>query len=82
MNGYGRAIGPMRAVTNSGDFLNRQNYICGGPNQTTKGSMISKCDKTKIPSSTTNVKFVPDSSDYIRFKKQMAMNHLYNDNSL
>jgi hypothetical protein len=34
-----------------------------------------------IPSSTCNVKFVYDSSDYIRFKKDQAVNRNYNDRS-
>lgn len=34
-----------------------------------------------IPSSTCNVKFVYDSSDYIRFKKNQAVNKNYNDRS-
>lgn len=32
-----------------------------------------------IPASTCNVKYVYDSSNYIRFKKQQAMNRNYND---
>ena len=34
-----------------------------------------------IPSSTCNVKYVYDSSDYIRFKKNQAVNRNYNDRS-
>lgn len=34
-----------------------------------------------IPSSTCNVKFVYDGSDYIRFKKDQAVNRNYNDRS-
>lgn len=34
-----------------------------------------------VPSSTCNVKFVYDSSDYTRFLKQQAMNKNYNDRS-
>jgi len=33
----------------------------------------------KVPSSTCNVKYVYDSSDYIRFKKNQAVNRNYND---
>ena len=75
-NGHKRVITPFRAVNNLGDFLGRQNYACGGPKQ-----MTFTCDNTGVPSSSTNVKFVPDSSDYIRFKKQQAMNLNYNDSS-
>ena len=35
----------------------------------------------EIPSSTCNVKFVYDGSDYIRFKKDQAVNKNYNDRS-
>jgi hypothetical protein len=34
-----------------------------------------------VPSSTCNVKFVYDGSDYIKFKKDQAMNRNYNDRS-
>lgn len=34
-----------------------------------------------VPSSTCNVKFVYDGSDYIRFRKNQAMNRNYNDRS-
>jgi hypothetical protein len=88
VNGYERITTPFRAVNNSGDFLGRVNYICGGPNQVNAsypgwksriGSIISQCDNTNIPSSTCNVKFVADSSDYSRFKREQAQNYTYND---
>ena len=91
VNGRGRVTTPFRAVTNLGDFLGRQDYICGGSNQVNAskpgwksriGSIISHCDGTGIPSSTCNVKFVSDSSDYITYKKQRAIGHTYNDNSM
>jgi hypothetical protein len=87
-NNKNRIITPFRAVNNLGDFLGRQNYNCGGPNQvnvTYPGRMsnprkaISSCDGSGVPSSSCNPRFVPDSSDYIRFKKQTAMNKNYND---
>ena len=90
VNSINRVITPFRAVTNLGDFLSRKNYSCGGPNPTnaTKpgyksciGNLINVCDGTGIPASSTNVKFVPDSSDYITFKRQQAINRLYNDKS-
>jgi hypothetical protein len=34
-----------------------------------------------IPSSTCNVKFVYDGSDYTKFKKDQAVNRNYNDRS-
>lgn len=85
-----RKITPFRAINNSGDYLNRQNYFCGGSNPTHLhkggirhrfGSMISNCDTTGIEAAHCNVKFVPDSSDYTKFKKQTAINNNYNDNS-
>lgn len=90
VNGYKSKTTPFRAVGNLGDFLSRKNYGCGGPNPTnaTKpgygrniGNMLNNCDGTGIPASATNVKFVPDSSDYTTFKKRQAMNRLYNDKS-
>ena len=88
VNGKNRVTTPFRAVNNLGDFLGRQNYVCGGPNQVNAskpgwkghiGSIMSQCDGTGIPSSTCNVRFVPDSSDYIKFKKYRAMNQNYNE---
>jgi len=87
-NGQGRITTPFRAVNNSGDFLGRVNYVCGGPNQVSAnkpgwkghiGSIINSCDTTGVPSSTCNVKFVADSSDYVTFKRQQALNRNYND---
>lgn len=86
VEGQARVITPFRAVNNLGDFLSRTNYVCGGPNQVNKskpgmriGSIISACDSTGVEGYSGNPKFVPDSSDYIRFKKQQAMNRNYND---
>jgi hypothetical protein len=90
VNGRKRVTTPFRAVNNLGDFLGRNNYVCGGPNQVNKtfpgrqgpiGSIISQCDGTGIPSSTCNVRYVPDSSDYIRYKKLRSTNRNYNDKS-
>jgi hypothetical protein len=83
-----RVITPFRAVNNLGDLLGRQNYVCGGPNQVNAskpgwkgriGSIISQCDNTGIDAAVCNTRFVPDSSDYIKFKKQQAMVRNYND---
>jgi len=88
VNGNNRIITPFRAVSNSGDFLSRTNYVCGGPNPNHLskgginlrfGSMISRCDNTGVPASSCNVKFVADSSDYTKFKRQQAYNRNYND---
>jgi hypothetical protein len=90
VNGYNRRIGPFRAVMNSGDFLSRPNYVCGGPNpannthataarQLGLGGIMNACDATKIQPSSCNVKFVADSSDYTKFRRQTACNKNYND---
>lgn len=88
VNGKKRAIGEFRAVSNTGDYLSRNNYHCGGsePSNVYKkglahrfGSMLNNCDNTGIPASSCNVKFVPDSSDYITYKKQRAVNRNFND---
>lgn len=88
VNGQSRVVTPFRAVNNLGDFLERKNYVCGGPNQVNAsrpgwknriGSIISQCDGTGVPSSTCNVKFVADSSDYTKYRKLKSANHMYND---
>ena len=88
VNGKKRITTPFRAVTNAGDFLARKDYKCGGPNPANNthvgykislGGVMNNCDQTNVPSSSCNVKFVPDSSDYTKYKRQRAMNHNYND---
>ena len=88
VNTPGRVITPFRAVNNLGDYLGRQNYVCGGSNQVNAskpgmksliGSINSQCDGTGVAASVANNRFVADSSDYIKFKKQNAMNRNYND---
>ncbi len=90
-NGHKRVITPFRAVNNAGDFLARTNYKCGGPTGMSKssigwagskiylGSKIDNCDSTGVPGASGNVKYVYDSSTYITFKRQQAINHNYND---
>jgi hypothetical protein len=87
-NGYKPSVGPFRAVNNLGDFLGRVNYSCGGPNPENASkpgygrlirSVPQQCDVTGIPPTTCNPRFVPDSSDYVRFKKLRALNQTYND---
>ena len=84
----GRKIGAFRAVNNLGDVLNRQNYSCGGPNQVNSrpgihgsdgGSIPQQCDATGVVAASCNPKFVADSSDYIKFRKQRALSQNYND---
>jgi len=90
-NNYARVTTPFRAVNNAGDFLSRKNYKCGGPTPMSKcsigwcgskiflGSQIDNCDGTGVPASSTNVKYVYDSSDYSTFRRQQAINRNYND---
>jgi hypothetical protein len=87
-NGERPRVGPFRGVNGLGDFLGRVNYSCGGPNPQNPSkpgygrlirSVPQQCDATGIPPTTCNPKFVPDSSDYIRFKKLRATNYTYND---
>ena len=90
VNGRSRVTTPFRAVNNSGDFLGRVEYTCGGPNPTNADkpgwksrirNMLSNCDGSGVPASSCNVKFVADSSDYSKFKKYRAINQLYNDST-
>ena len=90
VNNRSRVVTPFRAVNNSGDYLGRIQYNCGGVNPTNADkpgfktrirSMFQNCDRTGIPPSTTNVRFVADSSDYVTYKKNRALNQNYNDNS-
>jgi hypothetical protein len=43
------------------------------------GSITSQCDGTGVPAAACNIKYVYDSSNYTRFKKQSAMAKNYND---
>jgi len=91
VNGKNRVVTPFRAVNSLGDFLGRQNYVCGGSNTvhasrpgygTRIRSAVQQCDGTGIPATAGNSKFVPDSSDYTRYKRQRAFNLNYNDNKM
>jgi len=90
VNGKLRVTTPFRAVNNSGDFLGRIQYSCGGPNPTNADrpgwksrirNMFSNCDGSGVPASSTNTRFVADSSEYAKFKKNRAINLNYNDSS-
>jgi len=86
---YGRITTPFRAVNNAGDFLGRVDYVCGGSNINKQagysewdklmGSLINSCDSTGVPASTCNPRYVYDSSDYITYKRQRAINRNFND---
>ena len=87
INGKGRAIGTFRAVTNAGDYLSRDNYQCNAPCQVACVSGANyntkkdNCDDTGVAAWSGNPKYVYDSSDFIRFKKQQATQDNYNDNA-
>jgi hypothetical protein len=94
INTYKRAITPFRAVNNAGDYLARMNYSSGGPNQvngvkqsiagawkTSAGRVRAQDDGTNIQAASCNPKYVYDSSNYIAFRKQQAVNKNYNDTS-
>tara|TARA_A100001015_G_scaffold21905_1_gene24860 strand:- start:1287 stop:1688 length:402 start_codon:yes stop_codon:yes gene_type:complete len=78
-------LGGFRRVMNAGDYLGRVNKGCGGSNQitsrpgslvlTTKDS-ITRCN-SDIPVANTNVKYVYDSSDFIRYRREKSINKGY-----
>jgi hypothetical protein len=91
LQGKKRIVTPFRAVNNSGDILCRQAYSCGGSCQTFQnrpglhglrgrfGAIQSRCDDSGVPPSACNQHYVYDSSDYITYLKQQAVNKNYND---
>jgi len=93
VNGRKPSCTPFRLVNNAGDYLSRQNYVSGGSDQVQgrirssvygawklfAGHVQATNDGTGIPSSTCNVKYVYDGSDYTTFKKNQAINRTYND---
>ena len=87
INGNKRVIGPFRAVMNRGDYLGRVNYQCNAPCQVgcvTGANYNTKqdtCDNTGVAGWSGNSKFVCDSSDFIRYKKQQTIQYNYNDNA-
>lgn len=94
INGQKYINTPFRVVNNAGDFLIRQNYSSGGPNQvngikqsisgawrTSAGHVRAMDDGSGIPSANCNPKYVYDSSNYTTYRKQRAVNKNYNDSS-
>jgi len=88
LNNRGRVLTPFRAANNLGDFLGRKNYVSGGPNPQSAsrpgysrliGSIRENPDNTGIVGASCNPKFVADSSDYIKFKRQVATIRNFND---
>ncbi len=88
VNGRNRITSPFPAIYNRTDFLSRKNYVCNVPNpiqesrtilKSNMGSIINNCDGSGIPCANTNTKYVPDSSLYTTYKRQMVTNQNYND---
>ncbi len=85
-NGKHRVSSPFPAIYGLTDFLGRQNYICNIPNPIQKNRHITKsrmgytqnCDNTGVKGGGSNPKFVPDSSDYTKFKRLIEVNRTYN----
>ena len=84
-----RAIGGFRMVMNAGDYLSRVNAPCGGSNQVTSrpGMMVmttkdgvQQCGHEHPPVANTNVKYVYDSSDFTRYRKESSINAGYAGN--
>lgn len=80
-----------RLANNAGDPLSRKYYSCGGSCQTPQsrpqlrglkrlfGHIQDLCDGTGIEPASCNVKYVYDSSDFTKYKKNLALNQTYND---
>jgi len=91
------AIGGFRLVNNAGDYLSRVNYVSGGPNMISSrprlpvvtrkdGGQRNASDNTGIPGATCNPKYVYDASDFVKYRRQKAINYGYaglgkNDNA-
>ena len=86
----GPKIGNFRLAYNAGDPLSRVNFSSGGPNMISStgkpklhlasnrdGGQKVEPDPTGLPASTTNVKYVYDSSLFIRFKREQSINRGY-----
>ena len=73
--------GPFRTAFNLGDPLGRQNFSCGGCNQSNKdcNKVVGGYNATQVPLENGNSKFVADSSLYTKFKHLSAVNLTYND---
>ena len=81
----GPQIGGFRRVMNAGDYLARVNDGCGGSNQINSrpGALVlstkdgvRRCN-SEIPVANTNVKYVYDSSDFIRYRREKSINKGY-----
>lgn len=78
------SMGGFRLTMNAGDPLSRQGYTCSGPNALNglvftnmpmnKGNASYECDGSGIEESNCNTRYVYDSSNFTRFRKEQAMN--------
>ena len=82
------AIGGFRLVNNAGDYLSRVNYVSGGPNMISTrprlpivtrkdGGQRNASDNTGVPGATCNPKYVYDASDFVKYRRQKAINYGY-----
>ena len=87
INGHGRVIDGFRAANNLGDYLSRPYYACGvqndpiprrRPGWTNRMADSSRCDGTGVPGSSCNPRYVSDTSDYIRYRREREIAQTYN----
>lgn len=91
-NGVEVSLTPYRRVMNAGDLLNRRDFSTGGPNQVNNvrsqslrgwklfaGSVSDQ--NSDVPASSCHPKYVADSSNYTRFRREQSINKNYNDYS-
>ena len=87
INNYARITSPFPSIYNRTDFLSRKECNCDIPNplqesrhilKSNMGSIIKSCDGTGVPCANTNVKYVPDSSLYTRYKREVMANKNFN----
>ena len=81
------AIGGFRLANNAGDYLSRVNYASGGPNMvstrprlptiTTKDGGQLGSPNQAVPGATCNPKYVFDASDFVKYRRQRAINYGY-----
>ena len=81
------AMGGFRLINNAGDYLSRVNYASGGPNMissrprlpivTRKDGGQRGTPNQSVPGATCNPKYVYDASDFIKYRRQKAINYGY-----
>jgi len=85
------AMGNFRLAYNAGDPFSRVNFSSGGPNMISStgrpklhlasnrdgGQKVEPNPKLPVPASTTNVKYVYDSSLFTRFLREQSINRGY-----